>query len=412
MLIGLILVAAIGLLVHYFEPAKQWWGTLPPKAKTIGVPLVALVLAILVPGAGPIPGITTQADGWLPQTTLVYCAIYALFSMGLNIVVGYAGLLDLGYVAFFLFGAYVAAWLMSDFWFSNSIRFLDGLAPRKIAVNGIHISFWIVMIAAAIVAAIAGLVIGAPTLRLKSDYLALVTLGFGEILPEVFRNGDNFFGTNVTNGTSGIGPLDPIGVGFLKPILGGKPRIAPADFKAKYYVILFFCVLFIIVSLKLRGGKLGRAWLAIREDELAASLMGVPLMRTKLWSYAIGAAAGGLAGTFYATTIGIVNVDTFQFSFSIIILCAVILGGMGNVWGSILGGVVITWFNYTGLVWIGDQLKHRFDVVVNLKQYEFGFFGIILVLMMLFRPQGLLPAARQKQVKELEKTIEAKPVQA
>ena len=412
MLIGLILVVALACLVRYVGPAKKFWQSLPPKARVVGVPLVGLALAVMVPGTGFIPGITTQADGWLPQTTLVYCAIYALFSMGLNIVVGYAGLLDLGYVAFFLFGAYVAAWLMSDFWYGNSVRVLDGLAPSKIAIHGLHFSFWLVMIAAAIVAAIAGLVIGAPTLRLKSDYLALVTLGFGEILPEIFRNGDNFFGTNVTNGTSGIGPLDPIGVGFLKPILGGKPRIAPADFKAKYYVILFFCVLFVYVSLRLRGGKLGRAWLAIREDELAASLMGVPLMRTKLWSYAIGAAAGGLAGTFYATTIGIVNVDTFQFSFSIIILCAVILGGMGNVWGAILGGVVITWFNYTGLVWLGDQMKKHLHVTVNLKQYEFGFFGIILVLMMLFRPQGLLPAARQKQVKELEKTIEAKPVQA
>ena len=177
-------------------------------------------------------------------------------------------------------------------------------------------------------------------------------------------------------------------------------------------MILFFCVIFVFVSLRLRGGKLGRAWLAIREDELAASLMGVPLMRTKLWSYAIGAAAGGLAGTFYATTVGIVNVDTFTFSFSIIILCAVILGGMGNVWGAIVGGVVITWFNYTGLVWIGDKISDALNVKVNLKQYEFGFFGTILVFMMLFRPQGFLPAARQKQVKELEKKIEAKAVEA
>jgi branched-chain amino acid transport system permease protein len=166
-------------------------------------------------------------------------------------------------------------------------------------------------------------------------------------------------------------------------------------------VILVFCALFVWVSLKLRDGRLGRAWMAIREDELAASLMGVPLMRTKLWSYAVGAVAGGVGGAFYATIVGTVNVDNFTFQFSIIILCAVILGGMGNVWGSILGGVVITWFNYTGLVWISDKLG------INLKKYEFAFFGLVLVVMMLFRPQGFIPAARTKQVKQAEKEMEA-----
>ena len=157
--------------------------------------------------------------------------------------------------------------------------------------------------------------------------------------------------------------------------------------------------MFIWVSLKLRDGRLGRAWMAIREDELAASLMGVPLMRTKLWSYAIGAIAGGVGGAFYATIVGTVNVDNFTFQFSIIILCAVILGGMGNVWGAVLGGVVITWFNYTGLVWISDKLG------VNLKKYEFAFFGMVLVVMMLFRPQGFIPAARTKQVNQADKEM-------
>jgi len=405
MLVLLLLVAAFSLSRRYIPAVGGAWEGLPVKARTFAGPVIALVLAVLIPGAGFIPGITTQSNGWLPQTTLVYCA----------------GLLDLGYVAFFLFGSYVAAWLMSDFWYTRSFRFFDAVRLNAtLEVRGIHLSFWLVMIVAAIVAAIAGVIIGAPTLRLKSDYLALVTLGFGEILPEVFRNGDDVAGANITNGTSGIGPLDKIGTGFLKSIIGtpntidrlDRVAIEPSDHRHKYYVILFFCVLFVYVSLRLRGGKLGRAWLAIREDELAASLMGVPLMRTKLWSYAIGAAAGGLAGTFYATTIGIVNVDTFQFSFSIIILCAVILGGMGNVWGAILGGAVITWFNYTGLVWIGQKLSDAVNVTVDLKKYEFGFFGMILVLMMVFRPQGLLPAARQKQVKEIEKKFETKAVEA
>ena len=259
------------------------------------------------------------------------------------------------------------------------------------------------MIVAGIVAAIAGVLIGWPTLRLKSDYLALVTLGFGEILPEVFRNGGDFWGFNATNGTQGIGPIDKIGTGPLNQLtFGALPKaISPQDQTAKYYVILFLCLVYIYVSIRLRGGKLGRAWLAIREDELAASLMGVPLMRAKLWSYAIGAFAGGVAGTFYATVVGIVNVDNFTFSFSIIVLCAVILGGTGNVWGAIVGGAVIMWFNYSGLAWIGKQINFK------VTDYNFAFFGLVLVLMMLFRPQGLLPAARAKQVDELDKKLAA-----
>ena len=401
------------------QSLRTRWATLPSIARTAIPAALLLIVAIIA------PKITTGSDGWLPITTLVFCAVYALFSMGLNIVVGYAGLLDLGYVAFFLFGAYVAAWLMSDFWYTRSIHILDAahtvVDPKThlaVASQGIHLSFWIVMVAAALVAAIGGVIIGWPTLRLKSDYLALVTLGFGEILPEVFRNADfrtvsNPDALNLTNGTKGIGPLDPIGNGFLRNLTNSViPKIVkPSDYRAKYYIILIFCVLFVYVSIKLRSGKLGRAWLAIREDELAASLMGVPLMRTKLWSYGIGAAAGGFAGTFYATTVGIVNVDTFIFSFSIIILCAVILGGMGNVWGAIVGGLVITWFNYTGLVWIGEKMNSALGTKVQLKDYEFGFFGLILVLMMLFRPQGLIPAARQKQVQELERKIEQQEVQ-
>jgi branched-chain amino acid transport system permease protein len=377
------------------------WRTAPGWLRNFGPAAVLLTVALLLPLVS-----STSEGAILPKATLVFMAVYALFSMGLNIVVGYAGLLDLGYVAFFLFGAYVAAWLMSDFWYTKNLHFLDTALP---SINGIHVSFWLVMIIAAVVAALAGVIIGAPTLRLKSDYLALVTLGFGEILPEVFRNGDNIGGANITNGTKGIGPLDAIGNGFLKPLTFGKlpARLRPSDYDAKYYTILFFCVLFVFASIKLRGGKLGRAWLAIREDELAASLMGVPLMRTKLWSYAIGAAAGGLAGTFYATTVGIVNVDTFTFLFSIIVLCAVILGGMGNVWGAILGGAVITWFNYTGLKYVGDKVHFR-----TLYKWNFAFFGIILVLMMLFRPQGLIPAARQKQVQELDKRLDTIDVEA
>ena len=372
--------------------------------------LAVIIVAWLIPNY-----VATGTDGPLPLFTVVLCAVYALFALGLNIVVGFAGLLDLGYVAFFLFGAYTAAWFMSDFFYQVNPRDPSDkqfainfhfLSTASADIKGIHISFWIVIFIAAGIAALAGLVIGAPTLRLKSDYLALVTLGFGEILPEVFRNGDNVFGYNFTNGTKGIGPVDKIGMGFLSKIPGIPDTITSSDYKTKYYVILAFCALFMYASIKLRDGRLGRAWMAIREDELAASLMGVPLMRTKLWSYAVGAIAGGVGGAFYATIVGTVNVDNFTFSFSIIVLCAVILGGMGNVWGAVLGGVAITWFNYTGLVWIGQQVNKGFGTSVDLKKFEFGFFGMVLVLMMLFRPEGFIPAARSKQLKKADKQVQ------
>jgi branched-chain amino acid transport system permease protein len=373
---------------------------------------VAMAIAFVLPHLW----FTKDTGGPLPLFTIVICAVYALFALGLNIVVGFAGLLDLGYVAFFLVGAYVGAWLMSDFavnvssgWRTLNIHFLDTASST---IPGIHLSFWIVIVIAGCVAAIAGIVIGAPTLRLKSDYLALVTLGFGEILPEVFRNSDDVppGHLNLTNGTKGIGPVDNVGMGFLDKIPGIPKTIGVSDYRTKYYVILAFCGLFVWVSIKLRDGRLGRAWMAIREDELAASLMGVPLMRTKLWSYAVGAVAGGVGGAFYATIVGTVNVDTFIFSFSIIVLCAVILGGMGNVWGAMLGAVVIEWFNDNGLKYMGTKINNAFPDgsyfnKFNFINLQFGLFGLVLVLMMLFRPDGFIPAARSKQVKKAEQQV-------
>ncbi|MGZ4805691.1 MAG: branched-chain amino acid ABC transporter permease [Ilumatobacteraceae bacterium] len=387
------LVVAAGL--HFLNKA-------PLQKAAIGG--VAMAIAFVRPHLW----FTKETDGYLPLFTIVLCAVYALFALGLNIVVGFAGLLDLGYVAFFLVGAYVGAWFMSDFAVNVSkhtrtlnFHFLDAASHK---IPGVHLSFWIVVIIAGIAAAFAGVVIGAPTLRLKSDYLALVTLGFGEILPEVFRNSNDVppGHLNITNGTKGIGPVDRVGMGFLNYIPGIPKTIVSSDYRTKYYVILAFCGLFVWVSVKLRDGRLGRAWMAIREDELAASLMGVPLMRTKLWSYAVGAVAGGVGGAFYATIVGTVNVDTFTFAFSIIVLCAVILGGMGNVWGAMLGAVVITWFNYTGLTWIGAKINSAAGTKFNFINLQFGLFGLVLVLMMLFRPEGFIPAARSKQVRKAE----------
>ena len=375
---------------------------------------VGLTLALIIPHLG----FTKSTGSFFPLFTVVLCATYALFALGLNVVVGYAGLLDLGYVAFFLFGAYVGAFLMSDFGYQVNPRKPD---PKQFAFDlnffgngtpgakGIHITLWLVLIIAGVVASLIGVVIGAPTLRLKSDYLALVTLGFGEILPELFRNGESVFGYNITNGTKGIGPVDNIGMGVFQALPSVPKELVAGVSPTKYYIIVILCAIFVWISLRLRDGRLGRAWMAIREDELAASLMGVPLMRSKLWAYAVGAFAGGVGGAFYATVVGTVSVDNFTFAFSIIILCAVILGGMGNVWGAILGAVAITWVNDNGLKWMGNKI---FGSEVALVKYNFGLFGLVLVLMMLFRPEGFLPAARAKQVKKAEQETLATQVEA
>ena len=364
-------------------------------------PAIFLIGGALVPSViQPVLG-----DRWLPIITIVYCAIYVMFALGLNIVVGYAGLLDLGYVAFFLFGAYTAAWLMSDFFYQIDPGFHLGDAGAG-KLPGINLSFWIILPIAGVFCAIWGVIIGAPTLRLKSDYLALVTLGFGEIIPQATRNAESIKGFNLTNGTKGIAPINSLDMGWLSWSGLVKSKVGVFDYTTRYYIIFILCVLFVIVSLRLRDGKLGRAWLAIREDELAASLMGVPLMRTKLWAYAVGAAAGGFGGAFYCVSLGGVNVDTFNFQFSVLVLCMVIVGGMGNVYGVMLGAILLTWVNYTGMTVVGDEFNSLFGTTIAFPQYQFLFFGVVLVMMMLFRRDGILPAARQKQVKQLDRQLE------
>jgi len=371
-------------------------------------PLVFAIVGILVPTI--VTSFPSLQNRWMPLTTMVLCAIFVLFTLGLNIVVGYAGLLDLGYVAFFLFGAYTAAWLMSDFFFqiSPGIHLFDATITSK--TPGINLSFWIVLPIAALVAAIAGIIIGAPTLRLKSDYLALVTLGFGEILPQAFRNGESIKGFNLSNGTKGISPVNALDMGWLSWTGLVASKVNVFDYTTRYYIIYALCVMFVLVSLRLRDGKLGRAWLAIREDELAASLMGVPLMRTKLWAYGVGAAAGGIGGAFYAVSLGGVNVDTFNFQFSVNVLCMVILGGMANVYGCILGAVILTWVNYTGMTEVGNSINSALGTSISFPNYQFMLFGSVLVLMMLFRRDGILPAARAKHSRELDEAIEARTV--
>jgi branched-chain amino acid transport system permease protein len=314
--------------------------------------------------------------------SMVYILVVTMMALGLNIVVGYCGLLDLGYVAFYAAGAYTAGWLASLQF--NDISFHLGSTATQ-GLQGIHISMWLVLIAAGVFTTIVGILIGLPTLRLRGDYLAIVTLGFGEIIPQVVRNGDEQgLGFNVTNGVNGISPIDTLGFGGW---------IFDSDL---YYWTAIGLVLFtIFCCVRLRDSRLGRAWIAIREDETAAAAMGVPLMRTKTWSYAMGAFFGGVAGAFYASFKLGANPSDFYFNFSIFLLCMVILGGIGSIWGVLTAGLILGYLNIEGLANIGAKIQEA-GVDFDPTQYQFGIYGIIIVTMMLFRPTGLIPERRHK----------------
>lgn len=349
----------------------------------------------VIPSASP--EVRTFFNNWLSLNTLGEAAVFVLMALGLNIVVGYAGLLDLGYVAFWALGGYVAGWLMSGFWFNLEIN-VFGSSPAGLP-EGIHLNFLLVLLAAGAFTAVWGLIIGAPTLRLKSDYIALVTLGFGEIIPQVFLNGENIGGINFTNGTKGITPIDNIKFGSWE--------LGPFDLAPKFLIYAALAGAMIFLSLRLRDGRLGRAWLAIREDELAASMMGVPLMRTKLASYFVGAIAGGVGGAAFATLINGVFAERFNFAISIIILAMVVLGGMGNVWGVTIGAIVLSWINSTGLVQFGRVFNEAAGTNINFPSYNFLVFGLLLVLMMLFRREGFIPEARTRMIMHEEDLEEA-----
>jgi branched-chain amino acid transport system permease protein len=362
-------------------PARMRW----PIAAIITATLVFLAYYYVIPN---LPGDTQSFfRTWMPLTSINEALVWVTCALGLNIVVGYAGLLDLGFVAFWALGGYTAGWLMSSFFYQVNVHFLDS-APASLP--GIHISFWLVLVIGALFCALWGVIIGAPTLRLKGDYLALVTLGFGEIIPQVFTNGENVFGFNLSNGTKGITPVDAINVG---PV-----NLGPFDLVWKYVIFVVIAALVIFLSLRLREGRLGRAWLAIREDELAANMMGVPIMRTKLAAYAVGAVAGGLAGVAFATHLSGVLPDRFNFQISITLLAMVVLGGMGNVWGVTLSALVLAWVNSTGLPQFGNAFNSQFGTDINFPSYNFLLFGGILVLMMIYRREGILPESRTRLI--------------
>ncbi len=399
--LGGIVLALVVIALHGLSEAQERIGRL----------VLLAVIVIAFPFSDNFTGL-----GW--TSLIIFALIYVILAMGLNIVVGYAGLLDLGYAAFFAIGAYTTGILSS-------------------AQDNITLNFWLVIWIAAAVAAVAGIILGTPTLRLRGDYLAIVTLGFGEIIPVTFNNLTSvtikepltcwiipglqrLFGAtpmnaciilannvNVTNGDLGINPIGRPALPFIGEFTSNNT--------IPWYFLIMVIILFSIFLInRLRESRLGRAWMAIREDELAASQMGIDPVRTKLLAFSMGATFSGFAGAFFAAYIAGIFPSAFQFSTSIIILCAVILGGIGNVYGVIVGGLVIELADRLFLPALKDFLsglmnqtvlpalasnRTLHDIVAqnaNPILYRYLLFGATLVIMMAVRPEGLMPSSQRR----------------
>jgi branched-chain amino acid transport system permease protein len=330
----------------------------------------------------------TSDSGFMNAT--IIAVAFAVMSLGLNVVVGFAGLLDLGYVAFYALGAYSLGWFGSDFFFKAHVHVgVSGVAASEI---GIHLNFILILIAAALICAIAGMIIGLPTLRLRGDYIAIVTLAFGEIIGTVAVNGQSVHlggGMTLTAGQLGISAVDA-------PYFPGIGQFNLLNLRPWYWLIFAILLLVVFVNLRLRDSRLGRAWVALREDEVAAVSMGIPSVRTKLSAYAIGAMFGGMSGAFLGTYYTEVNAGQFQFGFSIFVLAMVIIGGLGSIWGALVGGLLLGYINNWLLPDVLNGLPGKFGLHFQLTEIEYGIFGFLLVLVMVLRPQGLIPERRRR----------------
>jgi branched-chain amino acid transport system permease protein len=353
--------------------------------RDLAIALVLFGIAIVL------PFFYQEGSGFIDDATTALA--YVVMALGLNIVVGFAGLLDLGYVAFFAIGAYTFGWLGSGF--ADAVNGgkgvhigVSGVASK---IPGIHLNFLLILVAAVIVTALAGAIIGLPTLRLRGDYIAIVTLAFGEIIGRIAINGDDIhFGKyTLTNGSQGITPVDKI------QLPGGTP-FNPLNLRPWYWTALALVALVLFVNFRLRDSRLGRAWVAVREDEVAAASMGVPLVRTKLMAYATGAAFGGMSGAFLASYLNTVNADQFKFSFSIFVLAMIILGGLGSIWGVVLGAVALSFINTRLIPDVLNNVPSKVGLNFDLTELSFGIFGFLLVIMMVLRPEGLLPDRRRE----------------
>jgi branched-chain amino acid transport system permease protein len=344
--------------------------------------------------------------------TIDMALLYIMLALGLNIVVGFAGLLDLGYIAFFAVGAYMTGLLASPQFatlleslvnqFPAVGNFLVAVLGEEIRTNGIHLSVWVIVPLGAAIAGFFGALLGAPTLKLRGDYLAIVTLGFGEII-RIFMNNLND-PINFTNGPQGINLIDPIrifGVS-LAGEAGSKATVFVGGFampsvNAYYFLFLALCIAIVFITSRLQHSRLGRAWVAIREDEIAAKAMGINTRNVKLLAFTMGASFGGIAGAMFASFQGFVSPESFSLMESISVLAMVVLGGIGHIPGVILGGML--------LAALPEVLRH---VVEPLQMKLFGqilieaevlrqlLYGLAMVLIMLIRPAGLWPAPKHE----------------
>lgn len=342
--------------------------------------------------------------------------LYIMLALGLNIVVGFAGLLDLGYIAFYAVGAYITALLASPQFaaviesFVNTYpsvgEFLIWVCGPEIVQNGIHLSAWVIVPLSAAIAAFFGALLGAPTLKLRGDYLAIVTLGFGEII-RIFMNNLNA-PVNITNGPQGINLIDPIRI-FGVSLAGEKGSRATLHFdnffgsftmpsvNAYYILFLLLCISLVFITIRLQHSRLGRAWVAIREDEIAAKAMGINTRNIKLLAFSMGASFAGVAGAMFAAFQGFVSPESFSLNESIVVLAMVVLGGIGHIPGVILGGAL--------LASLPEVLRHAVEpmqmslfgkVLIEAEVLRQLLYGLAMVLIMLYRPAGLWPAPKHE----------------
>ena len=350
------------------------------------------IAAVVITAVALFPLLRPPLDGLVDD--MILALAYVVMALGLNIVVGVAGLLDLGYVAFYAFGALCVGWLGSDHFSAiNGEKGIHvGVSEFQSLLAGIHLNWLLIVLAAIIVTAVAGMIIGLPTLRLRGDYIAIVTLAFGEIIGRFAQNGDEVkIGEYAfSNGRQAISPTDQIGLPFF-----GEFDSA-FNLRPYYWTVLGLAVFVLFINFRLRDSRLGRAWIALREDEVAAASMGVPLVKTKLLAYATGAACGGLSGAFLGSYLNSVNGTQFQFGFSIFILAMIILGGLGSIWGVVIGAVGVSFLNTLLIPDVLDPVPAKLGLDFTISEVSFGVFGFLLVLTMVLRPEGLLPERRRK----------------
>ena len=362
--------------------SKRFGARTLPRWANLALAAAVILLAIVF------PLFFNESSGWVDDATLTLA--YVVMALGLNVVVGYAGLLDLGYVAFFAIGAYCTGWFMSGFYSDADIHV--AVSEFAQSLPGIHLNWLLVVFIAIVLCALAGVIIGLPTLRLRGDYIAIVTLAFGEIIRVFAINGDEIdlkSGWPLTAGRQGISPVDKIDLPFLE-------QFTSLNLRPWYWTALGMVLIVLFVNIRLRDSRLGRAWIALREDEVAAASMGVPLVKTKLLAYATGAAFGGTSGAFLGSYLNTVNADQFAFSFSIFILAMIILGGLGSVWGVVFGAVALSFINYRLIPDVLNDVPDQLGLDFQLADLSFGIFGFLLVLIMVLRPEGLLPERRRQ----------------